>query len=80
MNRQNIQTLANDLHGASGCVASPFDVVKIARHVGVTVYDEKLPQDISGILDVRNEPVILNQYGDYSRGQEIILPQLQSWL
>jgi Zn-dependent peptidase ImmA (M78 family) len=59
MNRQNIQTIANDLRIASGCTVPPIDVVKIARHLGVKVYDEKLPEDISGILDVRNEPVIL---------------------
>jgi Zn-dependent peptidase ImmA (M78 family) len=59
MNRQNIQTLASELCEASGCVVPPIDVVKIARHLGVKVFGEKLPEDISGILDVRNEPAIL---------------------
>jgi hypothetical protein len=58
MNRQNIQTIANDLRIASGYVVPPINVVKIARHLGVKVYGEELPEDISGILDERNEPVI----------------------
>jgi Zn-dependent peptidase ImmA (M78 family) len=37
----------------------PINVVEIARHLKVKIYDVGLPEDISGILDVRNEPVIL---------------------
>jgi Zn-dependent peptidase ImmA (M78 family) len=59
MNRQDIQTIVNELRVASDCLVPPIDVVKIARHLGVKIYGEKLPEDISGILDVRNEPVIL---------------------
>jgi len=59
MNRQNLETITNELCAASGCSVPPIDVVKIARHLGVKIYAEKLPEDISGILDVRNEPVIL---------------------
>jgi Zn-dependent peptidase ImmA (M78 family) len=59
MNRHNLETLTNELCTASGCSVPPIDVVKIARHLGVKIYAEELPEDISGILDVRNDPVIL---------------------
>jgi Zn-dependent peptidase ImmA (M78 family) len=59
MNHQNLETITSDLRAASECSVPPIDVVKIARYLGVKVYGEKLPEDISGILDVRNEPAIL---------------------
>ncbi|MDR2407679.1 MAG: ImmA/IrrE family metallo-endopeptidase [Bacteroidales bacterium] len=59
MNQQNLATITNKLCTAAGCLVPPIEVVKIARHLRVKVYAEKLPEDISGILDVRNEPVIL---------------------
>ena len=60
MNRQNIQIKVNELLIASACYDSiPINVSKIARFLGVKIYDVELPEDISGVLDIRNEPIIL---------------------
>jgi hypothetical protein len=57
--RQNIQTAAYELLKKSGCMSLPVKVNKVADHLGVKIYPIELPDDISGILDVRSEPIIL---------------------
>ena len=56
---QNIKIIVNELLKASGCTSLPVDVTKIASYLGVKIFDVDLPEDISGVLDVRNEPIIL---------------------
>jgi Zn-dependent peptidase ImmA (M78 family) len=59
MPRQNIETIAHDLCKAAKCMELPVDVIGIAHHLKVKIYDVELPEDISGVLDVRNDPIIL---------------------
>ena len=60
MSRQNIQIKANELLITSACNdLLPINVSKIARFLGVKIYKVELPEDISGVLDIRNEPIIL---------------------
>jgi Zn-dependent peptidase ImmA (M78 family) len=51
--------VANELLKVSCCTDLPIDISKMARYLGVKIYDVELPEDISGVLDVRNEPIIL---------------------
>jgi Zn-dependent peptidase ImmA (M78 family) len=57
--RQNIQAAAYELLEKSGCMSLPVKVNKVACHLGAKIYPVELPDDISGILDVRSEPIIL---------------------
>jgi Zn-dependent peptidase ImmA (M78 family) len=59
MLRQNIQATAYELLKKSGCMSLPVKVNKVANHLGAKMYHVELPDDISGILDVRSEPIIL---------------------
>jgi Zn-dependent peptidase ImmA (M78 family) len=60
MIRQNIQTVAYELLKKSGCMSLPVKVDKVADYLGVKIYPVKLPDDgISGVLDVRSDPIIL---------------------
>jgi Zn-dependent peptidase ImmA (M78 family) len=60
MSRQNIQTAAYELLKKSGCMSLPVNIDEVASYLGVKIYPVKLPDDgISGVLDVRSEPIIL---------------------
>jgi Zn-dependent peptidase ImmA (M78 family) len=37
----------------------PIDVSTLANKLGIRVFEEALPEDISGILDLRNMPIIM---------------------
>jgi Zn-dependent peptidase ImmA (M78 family) len=77
MNRLNITAIAENLRKEAGLSAIPVDVVALAHHVGLKVYGETLPEDISGVLDVRKEPVILvNQAQVYYRQRFSIAHEL----
>jgi Zn-dependent peptidase ImmA (M78 family) len=60
MLRKNIQTAAYELLEKSSCMSLPIQVDKVASYLGIKIYPVKLPDDdISGVLDVRSEPIIL---------------------
>jgi Zn-dependent peptidase ImmA (M78 family) len=59
MQRQGIQTAAYELLKLSDCANPPTDVVKAANYLGARIYHVGLPDDISGVLDLRSEPIIL---------------------
>ncbi|MDR2407006.1 MAG: ImmA/IrrE family metallo-endopeptidase [Bacteroidales bacterium] len=37
----------------------PVNVLALASEIGIRVFEEALPEDISGILDLRNMPIIM---------------------
>lgn len=59
MQKQSIQTITSNLLNSAGYNELPINVNKIASYLNVSIYAIELPEDISGILDVRTEPIIL---------------------
>ena len=59
MNYPNIPEIVRNLRAKADCLTIPVNVIRIAHFLGIKVYGDILPDDISGILDVRSEPVIL---------------------
>jgi Zn-dependent peptidase ImmA (M78 family) len=59
MNYPNIREITKKLRTEADCLTIPVNVIAISRFLGIKVYGDVLPDDISGVLDVRTEPSIL---------------------
>lgn len=59
MDRQIIERKAKTLLKKYNFNKVPIDIESLAQKIGINVYKEILPDDISGILDLRNIPIIM---------------------
>jgi Zn-dependent peptidase ImmA (M78 family) len=57
MNRSDISPA--DILVRYNLYSIPVDVLALAGKLGIRVFEEALPEDISGILDLRNMPIIM---------------------
>jgi Zn-dependent peptidase ImmA (M78 family) len=59
ISRQIIEKEANLLLEKFDLKVIPIDIEKLAEKLGLNIYKELLPEDISGILDLRTLPIIM---------------------
>lgn len=57
MNRPGISPA--DILAQYNLYSIPVNVLALASKLGIRVFEEALPEDISGILDLRNMPIIM---------------------
>jgi Zn-dependent peptidase ImmA (M78 family) len=59
MTNAEIDSVANRLLEQHTLKQAPVDVFQLSKNLGIRVYEDKLPEDISGILDLRKTPLVL---------------------
>jgi Zn-dependent peptidase ImmA (M78 family) len=65
MNKREISNTVRDYLKKFGFNSCPISVKDFAKKLGIMIFEENLPEDISGILDLRTKPIIMINAGHY---------------